>query len=142
MPLAVQLPVESRGVAKIEYTQWFCCHYRVPFYFNNRNSPRTPPHWPTPATTRSWPHFHRVCPMLAIQLAKGTRFSCPLPDNGHKHTGSLTNSPHTRHPRFMFSAIDMFSVIDGDGLLSTCSQLSMATAFFQIDFLVYDLVYY
>ena len=66
--------------------------------------------------------FTGVCPILAIQLAKGTRFSCPLPDNGPKHMGSSTNSPHTRHPRFMFSAID------GDGLLPgrLSSRLTLA----------------
>ena len=86
------------------------------------NSPRTPSHWPTPAATRSWPHFHRVCPILAIQLAKGTRFSCILPDNGHKQTGSSTNRPHTCHPTFVFSAID------GDDLLPDwlSSRLTLA----------------
>ena len=61
------------------------------------------------------PHFHRVCPILSIQLAKCTRFSCPLPDNGHKHTGSLTQQPthapsqvHVLSHRRRRPSIDMF----------------------------------
>ena len=56
---------ESRPVAKIGYTQCLCGQNRVPFYFSVRHAPRTPSDWPTPATTRRWPHFRRVGPNLA-----------------------------------------------------------------------------
>ena len=95
-------------------------HTHTHFKFNDQNITRTPHHWSTPATTRPWPHFYRMCPILAIELAKSTRFSCPLPDNGHKRTGFSTNSPHTR------------AIPGSCSQLTTCSQLSKTTAFFQI----------
>ena len=55
----------SRPVAKIAYTPCLCGQNRVPFYFSVHYAARTPSDWPTPATTRRWPHFRRVDPILA-----------------------------------------------------------------------------
>ena len=47
--------------------------YPVPFraeigYLSGSgNDPRTPSDWPARATTRRWPHFRRVHPILATQ---------------------------------------------------------------------------
>ena len=80
-----------RPVAKIGCTRCLCGQNRVPFYFSVRHAPRTPFDWPTPASTRRWPHCRRVDPILATQLPKGTRYLYPTT---RKWPGFSTKSAH------------------------------------------------
>ena len=66
------------------YTRCLCGQNRVPFYFSVRHAPRAPSDWPTPATTRRWPHFRRVDPILAARTQLSDNYTyptTPLPEN-------------------------------------------------------------
>ena len=79
-------------MAKIGFTRFLCSQDRVTFYFSVRHTPRTQSDWPTPATTRRWPHFRRLYPVLATQLPKGTQYT-PLPENGRAVRPHRPNGP-------------------------------------------------
>ena len=59
-----------------------------------RHDPRTPSDWSTPATTRRWPHFRRVDPVLATKLPQCTR---SLYHTTRKWLGRSTTQRVTTH---------------------------------------------
>ena len=68
-------------------------------YFSDRNCPGMPSNRPKPTTTRRWPHFRRVTPILATQPPKGNQLLYPTTINSYQVYPLPENGQTLRPPR-------------------------------------------
>ena len=94
----------SRPVVKIGYApvSLWCVIRSTLFlatYFSDRNCPGMPSNRPKPTTTRRWPHFRRVTPILATQPPKGNQLLYPTTINSYQVYPLPENGQTLRPPR-------------------------------------------
>ena len=105
IPFCFTWHVIMNSRATIGYTRYLGGPNRVPFYFRDRNNPRTPSEWPTSSTTRRWPHFRRVDPILATETPKGARLFYPTTP---KWPGCSTSTAQRPATLSLFRYVDLW----------------------------------